>query len=218
MTHPMRPGWLAVRCTDPDMLLRVERQPSPDIALHFADPAAGMSRFRVVVPAIAGCAFESTSGAGAVALAAFAAAPATSALGSGTVAVDLLVEGIPPTAGAAWPRAVRHAVWSAYARVLPWLAGAGLLAFLWASWRAARNRRLEPLYLLAATAWCLVAARAALLVLVDLSAFAAIRVDYLQPAFALLVVASVASLSSSGSRRARRSAHPVARGRTSDSP
>ncbi|MBB1472648.1 hypothetical protein H5368_06365 [Luteimonas sp. MC1782] len=231
--HDVRPGWLAVRCTDPDMLLPVERQPSPDIALHFADPAAGMSRFRVVVPAIAGCAFESTSGAGAVALAAFAAAPATSALGSGTVTVDSLVEGIPPTARErAWPRAVRHAVWSAYARVLPWLAAAGLLGFLWATWRAAHSRSLQPLYLLAATAWCLVAGRAALLVLVDLSAFAAIRVDYLQPAFGLLVVAIVASLaaagagrqprtrtfSSSGSRRARRSAHPVARGKKWGSP
>ncbi|MBB6598647.1 hypothetical protein [Luteimonas sp. MC1825] len=217
--HDARPGWLAVRCTHPVLLVAVERQPSPDIALHFADPGAGMNRFRVAVPAIAGCGFEPTSGAGAVALAALAGAPAAAALGSGTLTVESVVEGIPPTAREqAWPRAVRHVIWSAYARVLPWLAGAGLLAFLWASWRAARNRRLEPLYLLAATAWCLVAARAALLVLVDLSAFAAIRVDYLQPAFALLVVASVASLSSSGSPRARRSAHPVARGKKWGSP
>ncbi len=195
--HDARPGWVAVRCVEPDALVTVPRQPSPDIALHFSDPGAGMNRFNVAVPAIEGCAFESTSGPAAVPLSTLAGAPGGAALGSGTLTVDSMFEGIPQAAREeTWPRAVRHVVWRVHELVLPWLAVAGLLAFLWASLRAVRIRRLEPLLLLAAAAWCLVAARVGLLALVDMSAFAAIRIDYLQPAFPLVVLAAIVSLAS----------------------
>ncbi|MBJ6982590.1 hypothetical protein [Luteimonas sp. MC1572] len=197
--HDTRPGWLAVRCAGADGRVEVTRQPSPDIALHFGDPAAGMNRFNVVLPTLEGCAFESTTGGASVPLMALAAPPRAVNLGSGTLNIDTVFEGIPRAAREdAWPRAARHVVWRVHEYVLPWLAIAGLLAFLWATSSAVRSRRVAPLYLLAAVAWCLVAARVGLLALVDMSAFAAIRVDYLQPAFPLAVLAAIASLASLG--------------------
>src|SRR5690606_31776144 len=101
----------------------------------------------------------------------------------------------------------------------------------WCAARALRHRRYPGVaWMLAACAWLLVASRVLLLALVDVSAFPAIHVQYLQPAFFLVLVAAVASiaalrdsgavapLSSSGTRCARRSGLPGVRGKRSGSP
>ena len=91
-------------------------------------------------------------------------------------------------------RWIKYGIGLLYAGVLPWMTLAGLLAFCWATLDAVRSRRLRSLYLLAAMAWCLVAGRSLLLVLVDMSSFPALEVHYLQPVFALLVLAAVVSV------------------------
>jgi hypothetical protein len=117
------------------------------------------------------------------------------ALGSGQLHVDALHPGIPADAAAPrWARSLKSVIGRLYRTVLPWLALAGLLGFAWATLRAVRSRAAEPLYLLAASAWVLAASRVALLVLVDMSSFPALKVHYLQPAFPLLVLASMVSL------------------------
>lgn len=207
--HGAPTEWLVLRCAAPDARVAVERRPSPDVARHFQDPGAGMNRFDLAAPAIEGCAFQSTAGPGEVPLTSFAAAPASSRLGSGTLNIDAMSTGIPLAAREeAWPRAARHVVWEIHGRILPWLAAAGLLAFAWNMLRAAGRLWLSPLQALAASAWCLVAARVGLLVLVDMSAFAAIRIDYLQPAFPLLLLAAIASLAALGDGRPQQQRNP----------
>lgn len=189
-----QPGWLQLRCAASGAIA-VERQASADIAGHFGDPAAGDNRFAFTVPAIDGCALESTATGDSVRLSEATATARDFTLGPGQVHFDTIHAGIPrdaETPAATWR--IRHWIARAYRAALPWLAAAGALAFAWASARALRMRRLQPLYLLAASAWCLTAARVALLVLVDLSSFAALKVHYLTPAMPLLVVAALVSL------------------------
>ena len=204
--HDARPGWLQLRCPPPLGTRAVERMPSRDISRHFDDPDAGLNRFSIVVPDTAGCAIAMDGGEGAVALPDVGEAGRGFALGSGRLHFDSIHEGIPVDAEASMAlRWVRHWIGLAYAAVLPWLSAVGLLAFAWATLRALRLRRLEPMYLLAAAAWCLVAGRVGLLVLVEMSAFPALKVHYMQPAFPLLLLAAIASIGSirvAGFRRA----------------
>ena len=103
--------------------------------------------------------------------------------------------GVPVAAEAAAAlRRMRHGIGTGYGIVLPWLALAGLGAFAWAAFDALRRRRLSPLLAIAACAWGLTVSRAVMLALVDMSAFPAINLNYLQPAFPLLVVAAFASI------------------------
>lgn len=191
--HAPPPEWLRLRCAGGEVA--VDRRPSADIARHFRDQAAGHSRFAVVVPSVDSCVFESTGPAGAVPVPDADGARRGFRLGSGQLYIDSVHPGIPQDAEAPrWARWLKYRIGLVYAAVLPWLATAAVLAFAWATLVAARRRRLEPLYLLAATAWALLAGRVALLVLVDMSSFPAIKVHYMQPAFPLLVLAVVASL------------------------
>lgn len=195
--HGARPGWLRLWCPPPLGSRAIERMPSPDIARHFNDPDAGQSRFAIAVPDAAGCAIALDSGEGAVALQDVGGKGRGFTLGGARLHFDSIHEGIPVDAEASMAlRWVRHWIGLAYGAVLPWLAVAGLLAFAWMTLRALRLRRLEPMYLLAAAAWCLVAGRVGLLVLVELSAFPALKVHYMQPAFPLLLLAAIASISS----------------------
>ncbi len=108
---------------------------------------------------------------------------------------DGALAGIPREAEARMAyRWIKHWIGLGYAAVLPWLAAAGLLAFGWATVGPLRQRRLSPLLVLAAAAWCLAASRWLLLALVDMSSFPAIHVHYMQPAYPMLVLAAVVSI------------------------
>lgn len=187
-------AWIRLRCADVGEPIAIVRRPSPDLVRHFGAQELDQNRFSVAMPAVDGCAFESTAGGGGVALAALARGH-TFPLGTGQLRIDAIQPGISPSSQmppAAWR--IRSWIGYAYAVVLPWLAGAGLLAFGWTSVRALRQRRLDPLHMLAAAAWVLVASRLLLLLLVDVSAFPGLRVHYMQPAFPLALLAAVASL------------------------
>src|SRR5690606_31345254 len=121
-------------------LLPIPRRPSPDLARHFADADAAMSRFSVRVPTVEDCVFFSTTGAGEVHLPLGPdGAPATAALGAGTLHVDSVFAGIPHEAQAdPRARAFRHLLNLLYDAILPWLTVAGLLAFAWATGVAVR--------------------------------------------------------------------------------
>lgn len=194
--HDTQPGWVRIRCENAGDSMAVSRQSSPDLADHFADPNAGEGRFAMAVPGITGCAVESTTGAGTVQLSDVTADVRGFSLGSGQLYFDSVLDGIPHHAKAsATAQWFKTGTSHMYQAILPWLAVSGLLAFSWTTIRALRWRWREPLYILAATVWCLVAARCALLALVDMSSFPAMKVHYMQPAFPLLVVAAVVSLS-----------------------
>ena len=193
--HDPQGGWVQARCEGMDGAIAIERRPSPDIARAFKDPDAGRSRFAVALPAMRGCDLESTRGAGAADLGGVTARARTFALGEARLHFDSVHEGIPAHAEAPMAaRWIRHYIGLAYRAVLPWLSLAGLLAFCWATILALRQRRLQPMYALAAAAWCLAASRAGLLMLVEMSSFPALKVHYMQPAFAMLLLAAILSL------------------------
>lgn len=193
--HDPQGGWIRGRCASGEDVIDIERQPSPDIVAHFNDPNAGDSRFMFKFPVQEGCAIELASGAGVVQLSEVTETTGHFAFESGQLHLDSVRAGISPEAEAPeWPTTVRRAIGKCYATVLPWLAGIGLLAFLWVSGRAVLRRRFGSLHALAAAAWCLVASRSVLLVLVDMSSFPAVNVQYMQAAFPLLVLAAIVSL------------------------
>jgi hypothetical protein len=189
--------WIRGRCASHSEAIDIARHRSPDIVAHFNDPEAGNNRFKFKFPAAEGCAIEFTSGDGVVQLFEVTETTRHFTFGSGQLYLDSVSAGtgIPPAARApAWSVSIKHAIGKGYALVLPWLAGSGLLAFLWVSGRVIRRRRSSPLYAVAAASWCMVACRAVLLALVDMSAFPALNVQYMQAAFPLLVLAAIASL------------------------
>lgn len=194
--------WLRMRCDPGDASVEVKRLPSPDVATHFRDPAAGDRRFQLQLQPGGDCVFEVLTRGQVVDTIALDEAHLAARhfpLDAGDLHFDSTGEGIPPSAQApAWASKARLGIGRVYGVLLPWLAGAGLLAFAWLAGRALLQRRfaplLGPLPALAVAAWCLVASRVALLALVDVSSFPAIEVQYMQPAFPLLLLASLTSL------------------------
>jgi hypothetical protein len=187
--------WIRGACQPGETIVPVERRDSPDIAAHFNDPEAARNRFVVRFPAIAGCALVAEDGTGQLDLAAIDGDGRQFELDGTVVYVDKLVEGVDAAHSVrAWPLRVKAGVERAYAAVLPALGLAGFMAFAWSLVVALRRRRLDIPFLVAMAAWCMLAGRVALLVLVDISSFPALTLHYLQPAFTLFVVASICSL------------------------
>lgn len=193
-------AWLRIHCPSNGYMRDVERRESPDISAHFADPSAGDRRFDMDVPPDADCVLEAGSGGTyvhVVDIAELKEARMSLPVGDGTLYVDNVGEGIDvdavvPAGALAWKQCFHRA----YGMFMPWLAGAGALAFLLVALRAIVRRELEPLFVLACASWALVASRIVLLALVDMSSFPALNVQYLQPAFPLVVLGAVASLAS----------------------
>lgn len=186
--------WLRGICKSSGERFPIERRASPDIALHFNDPSAAMNRFVATFPVIDGCAIEFTSGAGRLALSSIERDGQQYTAGGELLVIDALVPGIDASGSKATvPPLVRDNVGRIYEVVMPTLAISGLLAFFGACFVALRARRIDTLLVVAMAAWCMIICRIALLVLVDISSFPAVKVHYLQPAFPLLVAAAVAS-------------------------
>lgn len=191
--HDPAGGWVQGRCGPDGAPVAIERRPSPDVAAHLGDPAHAMSRFSWKLPDD-GCRLQLVAGGQELELARLDRTPGGHSLGDANVYLDAL-DGIPRSAAAAsWSLAVKAAVSRGYALGLAWLAIAGLCAFAWALVQALRRRHASPLLALAAAGWGLVACRTLVLLMVDVSAFPAVNVQYMQPAFPLLVVAAVASI------------------------
>jgi putative flippase GtrA len=195
--HSAGDTWIRLRCGRPGTTTDIARRASDDVAAHFDDPSAARSRFEFEVPGD-DCALEVVSGTAdgsIIDLAAIDGAPASIGLAEGELYLDSIGRApqlSPPASEGAL--AVRTRIGRVYGAMLPWLALAGLLAFAGAMVVAIRRRQGTPLLAVAVAAWCLVACRLVVLALVDLSSFPAINVQYMQPAFPLLVLAAIASL------------------------
>lgn len=188
-------AWIAGACEPGGARIQIARDPSPDVAAHFNDPAAAQNRFSAAFPRIQGCFIEAVPGGARLALSDIAPDQHNFALAGGAMTIDALLPGI-DVSRAMSTRAVRirDSIERFYAALLPVIAIAGVLAFLWASVRVLQSRRFDMLYATAAAGWCLLACRVFILLLVDVSSFPAIKLQYMQPAFPLLVLAAVCSL------------------------
>ena len=194
-------AWLRLRCatgSGPGAPIELPREASPDIARHFGDPDADERRFSFASPAEGECTLEVVSGSEARTVARLhelPTAPAGLTLADGELHFDAVDRQEDPRLGVY--RAVRELkqrIERAYRSGLPVLALGGLLALAWAVFAGLRRRRLAALPIVAIAAWCMVACRIAVLALVDISAFPAMHVLYMQPAFPLMLLATVLSL------------------------
>jgi hypothetical protein len=196
--HSPEGAWIQLRCDDRSTgAVEIPRRESSDLVAAFGTPRAGRSRFELKPPG-AGCALEVVSGSArgsTLDLTTVVAAPSSVGLAEGELYFDSIGRAAkltePPSESAL---VARERIGRFYRNVLPWLSVAGLLAFAGSLVVAIGRRHATPLLIVAAASWCLVACRLAVLVLVDLSSFPAINVQYMQPAFPLLVLAAVASL------------------------
>lgn len=196
--HSPEGAWIRLNCGGRSSgTVDIPRRESSDLVAAFGDPRAGRSRFELRPPG-AGCALEVVSGGepgSTLELATVVAAPVSIQLAEGELHFDSIGRMArltqPPSESVL---IARERIGRFHGAVLPWLAIAGLLAFAGTVAVGIRRRHCTPLLAVAAAAWCLVACRVVVLVLVDLSSFPAINVQYMQPAFPLLVLAAVASL------------------------
>ena len=186
--HAPPAEWIQLRCAASGAAaLPVGRLPSPDIAVHFNDPAAADSRFRATMPAEGDCRVQ-LAGAG----------PSDPGLSFEDLALkrDVVLAGRQlyiDSVGAASPepaevlaRRMRDLLGAAFRLTAPPLCAAaalGWLVHLVLLWR--RKLRLDPYWWLCHALWLLVASRIAILVLVDMSSFPAVNALYLSAAFPL---------------------------------
>ncbi|MCZ8164771.1 GtrA family protein [Silanimonas sp.] len=186
--------WPEGRCEAGNGALPFERRPSPDVAEHFNDPGAAMSRFEVTFPGDDDCAIVFAAGQATVPLASIDQVGMPFGLGESQLFIDAARSGSEEAASnLPAPLRARQAVDALYAMALPLLTATGLFAFAAASLTGWRRKRLDALHVVAITTWCMLACRIGLLMLVDLSSFPAAKIHYLQPAFPLLIVAAFAS-------------------------
>ena len=202
-------SWLVTTCTDPATKEQTQRSvarlPSPDVAAQFDDPSAANDRFSTVVPYGQDCTVGSSApGARQIGIESLAGhVPGSFDLGNGTTLyMDALSETPAPPS---WPATILGFLFAVYRFLIPALAIAGALALVVGLVLAARAAPPRSLLFIPAIAmWVLVASRIAVLVLVDVSSFPALTVGYMNPAFPLVVLASVASLQALAFQVARR--------------
>ena len=179
-----RPGdWVLIRCNDQSgaYFIPVERLPSPDVADYFHEPTAVAQRFSEELPSREGCGIGPTGATAGGQFRSFA----TLQLGPNNLAgSELYLDNIAPSYGPAPGRTgerIISALHRLYAVVMPAATIVALLMYLAYTVRLLARWRLSditPLYILACAVWVLVLARAAILILVDLSSFPAVNPLY----------------------------------------
>jgi hypothetical protein len=81
-----------------------------------------------------------------------------------------------------------------YALLTPWLLGAAALAYLYHLVMLAGGAKADLLWWTVQALWLMVLTRCVILVLVDISSFPAVNVDYLKPVFPLMTAAALLTL------------------------
>ena len=102
--------------------------------------------------------------------------------------------------GERFAEAIRIGLVRLYNIVIPLILLGGAIAIVAASYRAVRMRTADPILVTAFAAWVLVATRIVILVLIDLSAFPAIRIGYSSPAYFMAIIAAVVSMAAIGAQ------------------
>ena len=184
-------SWLQLRCADggSNWIQPVPRKESPDIATGFKDPTAVDRRFKIVVPEA--CSLQRVGARPSEPKVSYDELLANRdvKVGGGEIYIDNfgVTDSAPDQAA---PTAVMEGLWRLYRLALPVLAIAAGLAYL-AHLRqlALKRSRIDPLWILCHLLWLLVLTRVIVLLLVDLSSFPAIIVQYLSAAFPLSVSA-----------------------------
>lgn len=194
--------WFKANFVCPDNskhLFRMDRTGSPDIVEYFNDPKALKQRFGILAKNYQDCLLSlSSSGLGKLSLTVeeiVATAPAPWQSGSATVFFD---SALPSTFNSdvrvRTSYSIRSVIYEGYKTGFPLLIWVGFLSFLGGIPLMMKRRTWPVLFALASACWILIAARIALLVLITISSFPALRDPYLLPAYLLLCIAPILSI------------------------
>lgn len=188
--------WLRVHCgaAQGNVVLPVIRRPSPDLVSYFHAPNAGSQRFVIEVPSMKDCWFEpATDGGDSARFALAGATPGVVPFTDGLLSIDTIG---PVAVGQSGGRslALFSRISTFYGRFLPPATILALVIYLAYIARAAlhdRRRRLDPLLIMVSGIGALLLARAAILLLVDISSFPAVVPLYWGAGYPLLALAIV---------------------------
>jgi hypothetical protein len=182
-------------------VLRIDRLPSPDVALSFNDGEASSQRFKLKFSCGEKCVLQFSVPGGAMAerdLTEFARGPPNLKVGGGTFHFELSVQTVDPanadTVLNSLSDRVRAFILEYYSKAFLPIAALGFVAFVATSLRYWRQALSNVCYILALASGSLVAGRLALLVLMDLTSVPAISFKYIAPAYFQLVCAAVFSI------------------------
>lgn len=195
--HAPNASWIRLRCQskEGELVLPITRLKSPDLVVFFHSAAAGADRFSITVPHLRGCALQAKDAAGqTVRQDLTTLPPGITPFAGGSLGIDAVRQ-----SGRAGQLGIRllAALNRLYAWVMAPLAALGAIFLLAAlTWRAASRARgfLDGPLILVLGIWGLLAARAAVLILVDISSFPAIGPLYWAAGFPLLCLASLLAL------------------------
>lgn len=178
----------------------ISRVASPDLVAGLNDPGAAKDRFDFSVTCGTPCNFNFVDDHGATLpldLLQLAGQRFQSSFGAATLNIDALSKysnrDVLPEIQARASTAVHRFFLNAYSLLLPWLAGAALLAMFLVAGLAVFKRRLDTIAVLAAAAWTLIASRLLLLGIIDISSFHGMQPRLLAPAYVLMCIAVVLS-------------------------
>jgi hypothetical protein len=178
----------------------IERKDSPRLIQQFNDPKAGRQRFEIRARCRNNCRLVLTGPGGVIFKLAHNAlvSGALHHLGGGLMFIRTAVKPGADTTRLDLRQRVsrigRFLAIALYTNTLPVLFAIGAFAFVLAVFLALRRRTGNLALLLAAAAWVAIAARLAILVLIDLTMFPGLGDGYMRPAHYLLIFAILTSL------------------------
>jgi hypothetical protein len=179
--------------------VRIERRDSADVAAHFRDPSASSQRFVMSFDCNERCRIELQTEKGERAEISFgqlAKSPLAVPVGAATFFVEKVgfaAETRPPTALGNAALRLRTAVLVAYPYILIPLVAFGAIAFAVATVLYWKHALWNVCYVVASASWLLVLSRVAILLLIGLTSFPALKLGYMAPAQAMLACAAVLS-------------------------
>ncbi len=191
--------WFELKCKDGSVApVRIKRERSEDVAEAFHDTQAVQQRFQMKVDNLACPLVLWDKGAHDFDIGNVPKGQKHFAFGGAILHVDEwrgVTEVHDPVMG--WAKTSRVRLIKIYQVLLPVLGGLGFCGYLLLCVRvlARRGRGTSLVFVVASAFWCMLAARVAVVVMVDISAFPAVRQLYLMPAYPLLCVAALLSLS-----------------------
>lgn len=189
--------WVSISVKRPDGSIapsQVDQVVSPDIAAHFNDPLATQQRYVIAVECSEQCVLQMQRSDGESVEERFGTlrrAPFGFAVGNGTFYVDSVSPSpdvsYAPTPADAAANDVRITISGLYKYALMPALAAGVIAFLVSTILHGSRALGNSCYVIALTAWLLVASRVTLLLLVTATSFPCLMGVYMAPAYYMLV-------------------------------
>lgn len=197
--HAQGAQWFELKCKNGSTApVRIKRERSGDVAKAFHDPQAGQQRFQMEVDSIACPLVLWGVGAHDFDIGQVRNGKKQFTFGGAVLHVDDwrdMGEAHDPVTD--WAKSLRACLIQVYRVLLPVLGGLGFCSYLLlcGMMLSRRGRGTSLVFVAASAFWCMLAARVAVVVMVDISAFPAVRQLYLMAAYPLLCVAALLSLS-----------------------